>query len=124
MIANAGEGTFEGPKLKGKIYPSGGDWMLVGNDGAARLDVRLLLETHDGAKLYMSYGGVMVFNDGLKAAMADSSKSINYGDTYFVTQPKIETSDERYSYLNRTMFIGEGRVDLGHVEYKVFQLVN
>ena len=30
-------GSFEGPRLKGKVLPSGGDWLLLGSDGVGRL---------------------------------------------------------------------------------------
>jgi hypothetical protein len=33
-------GSFEGPRLRGKILPSGADWLLLGSDGVGRLDVR------------------------------------------------------------------------------------
>ena len=42
-------GSFEGPRFKGKIWASGGDWWLRGPDGVLRLDVRATFETDDGA---------------------------------------------------------------------------
>ena len=32
-------GVIDGPKLRGEILPGGGDWLLVGSDGAGRVDV-------------------------------------------------------------------------------------
>jgi hypothetical protein len=32
-------GSFEGKRLKGKVLSGGGDWLLAGEDGFARLDV-------------------------------------------------------------------------------------
>src|ERR1700757_1518142 len=34
-------GTFEGPKLRGKVLPGGADWIIVRNDGVTTLDVRI-----------------------------------------------------------------------------------
>ena len=42
-------GTFDGPKLKGKLLPGGGDWATLRPDGAVQLDVRATLKTDDGA---------------------------------------------------------------------------
>ena len=39
-IAHITGGSFEGPRLKGKILPGGGDWLLVRPDGVGELDVR------------------------------------------------------------------------------------
>jgi hypothetical protein len=56
-------GTFEGPRMKGRLLASGGDWLLIGNDGVGRLDVRGTLETDDGARIYVQYHGVMVLDE-------------------------------------------------------------
>ena len=50
-------GSFEGPRLKGKVLPGGGDWLLVRPDGVGELDVRATLQTDDGAFIYVTYRG-------------------------------------------------------------------
>src|SRR5881397_66993 len=50
-------GTVEGPRIKGKLLPGGGDWALVRSDGAVQLDVRATIQTDDGALVYGTYGG-------------------------------------------------------------------
>jgi hypothetical protein len=47
MIATADGGEFAGDRLKGTIVGVGGDWLLVGDDGYARLDVRSTFRTVD-----------------------------------------------------------------------------
>ena len=51
-------GSFEGPRLKGKILPGGGDWLLRGADGIGRADYRANLETDDGALVYLQLHGI------------------------------------------------------------------
>ena len=58
ILAVVTGGSFEGPRLKGKIWAGGGDWALRGPDGVARLDVRATFETDDGALIYVQYYGV------------------------------------------------------------------
>ena len=41
-------GSFDGPRLKGKVVPMGADWALLQPDGSAHVDARYLLEMHDG----------------------------------------------------------------------------
>jgi hypothetical protein len=53
-IAN---GHFEGPRLRGKVLPGGGDWTLLRPDGVLELDLRLTLETDDGALIHMTSFG-------------------------------------------------------------------
>ena len=51
-------GTFEGKRLHGTVLPGGADWIMVRPDGATTLDVRLVLQTDDGATIGMTYRGM------------------------------------------------------------------
>ena len=50
-------GDFEGPRLRGKVLPGGGDWLLLRADGVLELDLRITLETDDHALIYMTFQG-------------------------------------------------------------------
>jgi hypothetical protein len=41
-----------------------------------------------------------------------------------MTQPRFETGDSRYAWLNRVVAVAEGRVLPSAVAYRVFKLVN
>src|SRR5947208_15229000 len=51
-------GRFEGPRLRGRVVPGGGDWTLLRTDGVLELDLRLTLETDDGALIHMTSFGL------------------------------------------------------------------
>ena len=114
-------GSFEGPRLKGSVLASGGDWLLVGSDGVGRLDVRATLETHDGARIYVQYYGVLVLNEAVAKALSEGGET-QYGDTYFMTQPRFETGDPNYAWLNSVVAVAEGRALPSAVEYRVYQV--
>ncbi len=115
-------GTFEGPKLRGTLLPSGGDWIRFGPDGVGRLDVRATFATDDGAHIYVQYFGVADFASVMeKFARGEST---DYGEIYFITTPRFETGDERYAWLNRIVAVAEGRAGPGWVEYRVSQVVS
>ncbi len=116
-------GTAEGPRLRGKLLASGGDWLLVDDGGIGRLDVRGTLETHDGARIYIHYYGVLEMNEAVSSAVT-KGESTDYGDTYFMTQPRFETGDPRYAWLNRVVAVAEGRLLPNAVEYRVYEVVN
>ena len=115
-------GTFEGPKLRGTILPSGADWLLIGADGIGRLDVRATFKTDDGAHIYVQYPAVLDFTP--VAEKLARGEAIEFGETYFMTTPRFETGDERYAWLNRIVAVAEGRGGGDWVEYRVYQLVN
>jgi hypothetical protein len=120
MYYDVAGGEITGDRLRGKIL-GGGEWALIGPDGFLRVDVRLQVETHDGAFLYIQYVGLLEANEAVQGALAGGTGT-EFGDQYFFTNPRIETGDERYAWLNTTFFIGEGRIlpDLG-VEYRVWR---
>ncbi len=105
VIVDASEGTFDGPKMKGIIKGPGGDWVTVRADGVMQLDVRVLLETHDGATILMQYKGIGV----------DGASNIR-------TAPLFETGDERYAWLNSVQAVAHGSVGDGNVSYDVYAL--
>src|SRR5438477_13014731 len=58
VTAPIASGHFEGPRLRGKVLAGGGDWTLLRGDGVLELDLRLTLETDDGALIHMSFVGI------------------------------------------------------------------
>lgn len=111
-------GEVEGERIRGKMQ-GGADWGLIGSDGFLRIDVRTQIETHDGALLYVQYHGLLGLSETLRGALAKDG-STDFGDQYCYIHPRIETGDERYSWVNTTFFVGEGRAVPGGVEYRVW----
>jgi hypothetical protein len=114
-------GGVDGKRLKGKVLTGGADWLLVGPDGWGRLDVRAQFLTDDGAAIYAVYYGVLEMNEKVQGAITAAS-STEYGDQYFRTNPRFETGDPRYGWLNHTVFVAEGRIVPHAVEYKVYRV--
>lgn len=115
-------GSFEGPRLKGKILPVGGDWALQGDDEIFRLDYRATLETDDGAQIYLQYFGVARSDPTRPAATPGAPEE--YGDRYYMIAPRFETGDERYAWLNGFVCVAEGKRISGGVAYRVYAVVN
>ena len=100
-------GDFEGPRLRGKIVPGGGDWLLLRSDGVLELDLRITLETADHALIYMTF-------QGLRHGPPDAIAALGRGEVvdpvryYFRTAPRFETSAESCTFLNRIVTVGVG----------------
>ncbi|MCE2487261.1 MAG: DUF3237 domain-containing protein [Desulfurellaceae bacterium] len=122
IVADILGGSFSGPRLSGKVLPSGADWALIDADGNGRLDVRIVLETDDGAFIYVSYRARMVMNDKLQAVLFEQRGASEFGDTYWISQLEFETGDERYAWLNNLMAAGEGRLAPNSVTYRVYAI--
>jgi hypothetical protein len=115
-------GKVIGERIDGTVGTGGSDWILTGLDGYGRLDVRLTIHTADGAHLYVQYFGVIEYNEAARAANA-GMRSSDYTEHYFRTAPRIETGDPRYEWVNRTLFLADGRIHPGPVvEYRVYRV--
>src|SRR5215470_7643370 len=91
VVAPIASGTFEGPRLRGKVLPGGGDWTLLRSDGVLELDLRLTLETDDGATIYMASSGLRHGPPEVLAALA-RGESVDPSRYYFRAAPRFETS--------------------------------
>ena len=100
-------GWVKGPRISGKIIPPGGDWIRTMPSGALRLDVRLTIETDDGAQIYMTYGGVVVGSKEAGEALARGDVLNDKGMPYFITTPQFQTSAEKYNWMNQIQAVGK-----------------
>jgi hypothetical protein len=106
-IVNVLGGTVEGERVTGRVLPGGGDWALTRADGALLLDVRLTIETDDGALIFCRYEGIRHAPGEVIARLA-AGAHVAPSEMYFRTQPRFETAHPAYTWLNRILTIGIG----------------
>jgi hypothetical protein len=101
-------GTFEGPKIKGRVRPGGADWQLIRReDGFTDVDARYTLETDSGALIYVT-------NVGIRHAAPEVMRRLNAGEVvdqseiYFRAVPKFETAAPELQWLARSIFVATG----------------
>ena len=115
-------GSFDGPKLKGKVLPGGGGWSLIRRDDVMEVDARLILETNDSHQIYAAWKGL---RHGPKEVMDRLYKGeiVDPGAYYFRTTPYFETSSEKYSWMNRICSIASGSLSANARTLDVFQVL-
>jgi len=102
---------FEGDRLRGTmIAKSGADWLTVDDDLRATIDIRLLLETEDGAHVFVTMDG-----------RADWQGQLGQGSIY--CNPRLESGDERYQWVNMLPLVSKGAVTGRAVAHEFFELV-
>jgi hypothetical protein len=115
-------GRFEGERLRGKILTGGSDWQAVRADGAWALDVRLVMETDDGALIGMIYRGLRHGPKDVLDAMA-RGEQVSPASYYFRVGPWFETASDKYAWLNNIVAVGVGhRLPSGPI-YQVFEVL-
>ena len=107
VTAPIASGHFEGPRLRGKVLSGSGDWTLLRGDGVLELDLRITLETDDGALIYMTSFGLRHGPPEVIAALT-RGESVDPSTYYFRTAPRFETSAPQYEFLNRLIAIASG----------------
>ncbi len=115
-------GQFEGSKLKGKVLPGGADWIIARPDGSTTLDVRIVLETDDGATIGMTYRGM---RHGPAAIMEklNAGEFVDPSQYYFRTAVSFETAAPRYDWLNRIIAVGTGSRPPEGPIYDIFEVL-
>jgi hypothetical protein len=92
MVGEVDDMVFVGERLSGRLKgKAAADWLTVGAGGYGELDVRLTMETHDGAIVYVSYKGRLQFATGIA-----------------YSTPLFHTGDERYAWLNSVQAVAKG----------------
>jgi len=115
-------GTFEGPRLRGTVLPGGADWIIGRPDGSTMLDVRIVLQTDDGAAIGMTYRG-------LRHGPADVMDKVNRGEFvdpsryYFRTSVAFETAAPQYAWLNGIIAVGTGSRPPEGPVYDIFEVL-
>jgi hypothetical protein len=115
------EGEVFGPKMRGRLRPVGGDWLLLRTDGIAVLDVRATLELADGALIYTTYNGVAELGpDGYQRFLSGNPPPL----VQLRIVPRYYTGHPEYQWLNRLQCIGVGEVDMQkmRVGYDIYAL--
>lgn len=116
------EGTLEGPRLRARIAMPGGDWHLIGTDGFGRPDVRVQLETDDGAILLLHYTGLVQVTPAFTDA-AESGGETQFGDQYTRMEMRFEAGVGRYAWLTQSLFVAEGRIaGVSEIEYRIYRV--
>ena len=101
-------GHFEGARLRGKVLPGGSaDWQLLRADGVLEMDLRMTLETDDGALISFASFGLRHGPPDVMAAILRGEK-VDPASYYFRTTPRFATSHPKYAFLNRLVAVATG----------------
>ncbi|EHP42875.1 hypothetical protein OR16_12233 [Cupriavidus basilensis OR16] len=121
------DGVVCGPRLQGRILPGGADFQLVRHDAGngvivADIEARYVLETDDGARIYIVNAGVRSGPAELIARLA-GGEIVDPRLIYFRTAPRFETASPGYDWLMQHLFVATGARYPDRVEMRYFRVV-
>ena len=121
MIAITG-GWFDGPSMSGEVLPGGSDWQLIGHDGVVGVESRFMLQTGDGALIFMHNRGVRVADPDVSAKL-DNGQDVDPSEYRFRTTPTFETGAEEYAWLNSVVAVATAARRPRGAELAVFEVL-
>lgn len=107
VIGEVTGARVEGERLNASMKGNAAaDWLRISPEGYGTLDVKITLETDDGAIVHATYTGRLLF------------------DTMAVyATPLFHTGDERYAWLNRIQAVAKGAFQAdGTLIYEMYEL--
>lgn len=116
-------GVFEGSRMRGRVLPDGADWVTWRDDGVMNIDVRTVLETHDGAIIAMSYTGICATTSNDAMSRFVRLEPGPYEDLYLHTTPRFATDHLDYRWLNRVIAVSNGMRTAAGPAYHVFAVL-
>ncbi len=123
-FARVSGGTFDGPRLRGRVCDSGGDWWR-GEGLVVTLDARYVIE----AEVAGGFAGIEVVNRGFwrtdEATFARmiAGESVSEQDLYYRTAFQFRTDHPDLQWLTQSQFVGYARAEPGFVIIRVFRLL-
>jgi hypothetical protein len=121
FIGDISGGSFEGIRLRGAVLQSGGAWILYDPEGVRHVEARLVLETDDGAYIYVRFLGAASAREESPSPPANG-KTEKPADYNFMTL-HFETGSKRYQWMNWLMGVAEGSLSQKEVDYRVYEAI-
>jgi hypothetical protein len=118
MVFAAKRGTVTGPGLTGEIVPGSADWLVVGADRIARIDVRAAIRTNEDDLIYMTNTGRVRLGPHIDRFFA--GELITAGEAYIRTAPLFDTTAERYAHLTSSVTVAFCDLSLNEIHYRVY----
>ncbi len=115
-------GTFLGPRIHATIV-DGTDVLRLCDGGIAQPNVRLILETEDGAAIFVSYRGIRHASADVMDRIASEVAMPESHEYYLRNAIFFETGAENYTWLNRVLAVGVGRRSPRQADYDVYEIL-
>ena len=96
----------------------------------AHVNVRFAACTSSGDAIFAQYQGILKVDEAGEKLLAGApdAKSTAYGDQEWFISPQIETSSEKFKWVEETVWLGQGHWVVDErgsaAEYEVYRVVN
>jgi len=119
------EGKVTGERLSGTVLAGAADWTVMRTDGVLRPNVKLIIITDDEAKILVTYDGFVDMGpEGYDIRLHGRKPAALHPRTLV----RMLTASPRYAWVNRSPFIGIGRLEFdpapGVISYDIYEVTS
>jgi hypothetical protein len=120
MVYAARDGVLTGPGISATVVPGTADWLVIGTDLVARMDVRAAFVTDDGAAILMTCTGRVRLAEHATRFLGGGV--VTAEQAYIRAAPLFETTDERYAHLSGLVTVAFCDLSPSTARYRVHAL--
>lgn len=115
-------GRFSGRDgLRGHIADGGADFQTLRADGVLDIDAHYVLVTDDGEAIEVRSTGTRDASPEVAARIA-AGEPVDPAEYYFRTHIRLTTGSPRLAWMNRRIFLSNGRREQTRVTIEVFEV--
>lgn len=122
LISLTGDGRFSGEHMQGKVLPFGMCTTYTPSEGVNLIHAPILLETEDGAKLFMQLEAYLHLTKELEEQML-AGVPVPPEQYYYRGTAEFDTGHSRYKWLENKLFVCEGIIHDWHaLEFSIYEV--
>ena len=116
-------GSFEGPKLRGRVLPGGHDRQLFRMDGTLEVEASYTLEVEDGCLVVITNRGLWRGSPEVGARLMQG-ESVDPSEYYFRTRAELEApAGSPHAWLSKSIFVGTAAPEKALVVVRLFAVL-
>lgn len=122
LISVTGDGSFKGDRISGKVLPVGMGTTYTPASGINFIKAPILLETDDGAMVFMQMDAYLHLPQELEDRMLQG-EHVEPDRYYYKGTVSFDTGAEKYKWLENKVFICEGVInDWSSLKFRVYEV--
>lgn len=122
LISLIGGGAFSGERIQGRVLPFGMCTTYTPSEGVNLIYAPILLETEDGARLFMQLDAYLHLAQELEEKLL-AGEAVPPDQYYYRGTARFDIGQTQYKWLENRLFVCEGIInDWSALEFSVYEV--
>ena len=122
LLSRIGDGTFRGQNIQGRVLPLGMSATYTPSEGVNLIHAPLLLETDDGARLFMQLDAYLHLEQELEEKLL-AGEPVPPDQYYYKGTASFDIGHSRYKWLEDRLFVCQGIINSwSALEFSIYEM--